>query len=159
MPNPITVSPFTQELRHKMTQLKYSPPRQSSSPTHVPHQLQDCDYIFIRNDAVKRPLTLTYQGPFKVLKHSEKYLTIDQGSRTDTVSIDRVKPAFLEKTPQRTELVLTRPDTEPAPTKPPSWTACQETDQTLESSMPPSRHTRSGRKVTFPSRYKTYIYY
>ncbi|CAE1278972.1 unnamed protein product [Acanthosepion pharaonis] len=100
---------FPQELRHKMAQLKYTPPRQSSPAIHVPQQLQDCEFIFVRNDAVKKPLTPTYQGPFKVLKRSEKHLTIDRGSRTDTISIDRVKPAFLEKSPRETEPVSTHP--------------------------------------------------
>ncbi|CAE1324893.1 unnamed protein product [Acanthosepion pharaonis] len=99
-----------------MAQLKYTPPRQSSPTIHVPRQLQDCEFIFVRNDAVKKPLTPTYQGPFKVLKRSEKHLTIDRGSRTDTISIDRVKPAFLEKSPREAEPVSTHPEPSPAST-------------------------------------------
>ncbi|CAE1314328.1 unnamed protein product [Acanthosepion pharaonis] len=72
-----------------MAQLKYTPPRQSSPTIHVPQQLQDCEFIFVRNDAVKKPLTPTYQGPFKVLKRSEKHLTIDRGKgRTPSPSTE-----------------------------------------------------------------------
>ncbi|CAE1236829.1 unnamed protein product [Acanthosepion pharaonis] len=99
-----------------MAQLKYTPLRQSSPTIHVPQQLQDCEFIFVRNDAVKKPLTPTYQGPFKVLKGSEKHLTIDRGSRTDSISIDRVKPAFLGKSPRETEPVSTHPEPSPAST-------------------------------------------
>ncbi|CAE1271169.1 unnamed protein product [Acanthosepion pharaonis] len=149
--------PFTQELRHKMAQLKYTPPRQPSPTIHVPQQLQDCEFIFDRNDAVKKPLTPTYQGPFKVLKRSEKHLTIDQGSRTDTISIDRVKPAFLEKSPRETEPVSTHPELSPASTTTQSQPSQPRSEPTPEAPTTPTRQTRLGRKVTFPKKYKTYI--
>ena len=35
-------------------------------------------------------------GPFRVLERSAKYFSLDLGGRQDTVSIDRLKPAFLD---------------------------------------------------------------
>ncbi|CAE1263816.1 unnamed protein product [Acanthosepion pharaonis] len=44
------------------------------------------------------PLTPSYQGPFKVLKRSNKFVTIMRGKDKDTVSTDRLKPDWLEET-------------------------------------------------------------
>ena len=39
-----------------------------------------------------------YSGPYRVISRNEKYFTIQIGSRKDNVSIDRLKPAFLDNT-------------------------------------------------------------
>ena len=88
--------PFIQELRHRMARLKYTLLRQQQTVTFIPQHLRNCKYVFVWNDAVRKPLTLAYQGPFKVIRHSNKYITIRYGDTTDTVSIDRIKPAFSE---------------------------------------------------------------
>ena len=130
-------TPFIQELRHKMARLKYTPPRQQQTGTFIPQHLRNCKYVFVRNDTVRKPLTPAYQGPFKVIRHSNKHITIRRGNTTDTVSIDRTKPAFLENQ-HPTE--STTPSSESAPT-------------------PSRQQTRSGRKVTFPSNLRTDYYY
>ena len=38
-----------------------------------------------------------YQGPFKVIDRQGKVYKLDIGMRQDTVSIDRLNPAFLEE--------------------------------------------------------------
>ena len=43
------------------------------------------------------PLQSPYQGPFKVIDRQGKLYKLDLGTRQDTVSIDRLKPAFLEE--------------------------------------------------------------
>ena len=50
---------FAQEFQHKMAKLAYTP-----------HHLKECEFIFVGNDAVKRPLTPTYMGPFKVVNRT-----------------------------------------------------------------------------------------
>ena len=130
-------TPFIQELRHKMARLKYTPPRQQQTGTFIPQHLRDCKYVFVRNDTVRKPLTPAYQGPYKVIRHSNKHITIRRGNTTDTVSIDRTKPAFLEN--QHPTESMT-PSSESTPT-------------------PSRQQTRSGRKVTFPSNLRTDYYY
>ncbi|CAE1262213.1 unnamed protein product [Acanthosepion pharaonis] len=90
-------SPFVEELRHKMARLKYATPRQQPVNSYIPQHLRDCKFVFVRNDAVRRPLTPAYQGPFQVLRRTDKHLTIKRANSTDTIAIDRTKPAFLEK--------------------------------------------------------------
>ncbi len=68
--------------------------RQQSS--HVPVELQDCRFVFIRHDAHRTPLQCTYDGPFRVLERATKYFTLDLKGKRDTVSVDRLKPAFLD---------------------------------------------------------------
>ena len=79
-----------------MARMKYTPPRQQHTGTFIPQHLRNCKYVFVRNDAVRKPLTPAYQGPFKVIQHSNKHITIRRSDTTDTVSINRIKPAFLE---------------------------------------------------------------
>ncbi|CAE1299287.1 unnamed protein product [Acanthosepion pharaonis] len=90
-------SPFVEELRHKMARLKYATPRQQPVNSYIPQHLRDCKFVFVRNDAVSRPLTPAYQGPFHVLRRTDKHLTIKRANSTDTIAIHRTKPAFLEK--------------------------------------------------------------
>ena len=56
--------------------------------------LQSSDHVFLRVDAVRRPLVPPYVGPFKVLRRGPKTFDILQQGKTATVTIDRLKPAF-----------------------------------------------------------------
>ena len=51
---------FIQELRHKMARLKYTPLWQQQTGTFIPQHLWNCKYVFIQNDAVRKPLTPAY---------------------------------------------------------------------------------------------------
>ncbi|CAE1251511.1 unnamed protein product [Acanthosepion pharaonis] len=132
------------DLRLKMANLCYTPPRHCPSDIYLPHQLKDCEFVFVRNDSVKRPLTPAYTGPYRVLKRADKYFQIQKGIHTDNVSIDRLKPAFIEK--------------------PSSHTTSQSTPQVQENfktpvSLDKPKYTSSGRKVTFPKKFETFYYY
>lgn len=137
---------FIQELRLKMANLSYTPPRHRPVDVHLPSKLQEAEFVFLRTDQVKRPITPAYTGPFRVLKRAEKYFEIQKGIHTDTVSIDRLKPAFLEK---RT---------------PPPTTSPQDDEiyEPSDSDTPPTSEpklTRSGRRVTFPRKFESFRYF
>ena len=53
--------------------------------------------FFERAGAHSGPLQSPYQRPFKVIDRQSKFHKLDLGTRQDTVSIDRLKPAFLEE--------------------------------------------------------------
>ncbi|RWS00431.1 uncharacterized protein B4U80_03733, partial [Leptotrombidium deliense] len=59
-----------------------------------PH-LTRCTHIFLRVDTVRSPLEKPYADPFKVHSRNSKTMIIDRHGKLVTVSIDRVKPAFL----------------------------------------------------------------
>ena len=63
---------------------------------HVPCDLQSATHVFVRHDAHRSLLQRPYDGPFHVLHRSAKFFKVDLGSRTDNISIDRLKAAFIE---------------------------------------------------------------
>ena len=93
------VSPgdFVIRLRQFAQQLRPVPPRTSSSPRiFVPDALATCTHVFLRHDAIRKPLTTPYDGLYCVFSRSDKTMKIDIKGKSVTVSMDRVKPAFLE---------------------------------------------------------------
>ena len=72
--------------------------RHGSTSTNMPPELTNCLYVFLRQDSHRRPLAAPYEGPFKVLQRGAKSFQIDIGGRTETVSVDRLKPAHVDIT-------------------------------------------------------------
>ena len=87
-------------LRHLRTTMARLRPKETShhrqKTTHMPVDLQTCTFVFVRHDAHRTPLQCTYDGPFRVLERAVKFFTLDLNGRRDTVSVDRLKPAFLD---------------------------------------------------------------
>ena len=71
----------------------------------------------------EKSLQPPYDGPYPVVKRTDKYFTININGRNDTVSIDRLKPAHIDSDD-------VYPNTQTPTT--------------------PSQTTRSGRRVHFP---------
>ncbi|XP_078252912.1 uncharacterized protein LOC144592254 [Rhinoraja longicauda] len=78
-----------------------------STAVHVPADLQDCEFVFLRRDSHRPPLQLVYQGPFRVLKRGTVTFTLQVGTRQELVSVSRLKPAHLD--PDRPVLVAQPP--------------------------------------------------
>ena len=101
---------------------------------YVSSDLDSCTRVFVHNDAVKTPLQHPYDGPFKVIKRTNKYFMLEIKGKESTVSIDRLKPAHLEATELAPQLPDISPSTSPVP------------------SSSPHQVTRSGRHVRWPKR-------
>ena len=69
---------------------------QNTRSQHLPRTLQTCPYVFVRNDAHRTPLTRPYRGPYHVLERAEKAYRLSIDGRSDWISVDRLKPAYLE---------------------------------------------------------------
>ena len=99
----------------------------------------------------EKPLQPPYDGPFPVLSRSDKHFTVKLNGRTDTISIDRLKPAHCEtEQPPNTSAhssSRSRPDTASPTTTPTSNL----------NSISSARTTRSGRHVHFPTYLSRYV--
>ncbi|KAH8331328.1 hypothetical protein KR059_000191, partial [Drosophila kikkawai] len=88
---------FAKELEEIMRKIR---PTQTahhdSSKPFVFKELEHATHVFLRNDTVRGSLQPPYDGPFEVKEKQTKYFTINTGARCITVSIDRLKPAFIE---------------------------------------------------------------
>ena len=65
------------------------------TPSRVDRALSTASHIFLRVDAVRRPLVPPYEGPFAVVSrnNSEKSYVILKNGKNITVTVDRLKPA------------------------------------------------------------------
>ena len=91
---------FVVDLRHRIRQLRPVPPvwhGEESRRSFVPQELSTATHVFVRVDAHRTPLQAPYKGPYRVLERRSKYFKLDLGSREDVVSVDRLKPAFLDE--------------------------------------------------------------
>lgn len=75
-----------------------------SAKTFIHKDLATAGHIFVRDDTVRGALQPAYTGPYKVVSRGEKVFKILLKGKETSVSIDRVKPAYV-----LTESVLTAP--------------------------------------------------
>ena len=127
-------------LKTAMRELRAAPVReQPQRSTYVNRDLTSCTHVFVRNDTVRKPLQQPYDGPFRVLDRADKYFTLDLNGQNDKVSLDHLKPAYLE--PNTESSTVANCPSSFSPSSPPPTTT----------TVPP-RTTRSGRHVHFPDR-------
>ena len=104
--------------------------RTQHKPSYVHPDLNTASHVFIRDDTVRKSLQPPYQGPFPVLRRTDKFFVIERYGKRDNVSIDRVKPAYLE-----------REDHPPPSSSPSTHTALDELTDTPLPRPPPTLHT------------------
>jgi hypothetical protein len=85
---------ITQLRRHFEHLLPFPAARQASPTVFVHKDLEDSTHIFLRQDAVRRPLYPPYSGLHRILARTNKTLRIAIDGRPVTVLTDRVKPAY-----------------------------------------------------------------
>jgi len=144
---------YVDKLRVVMRQLRATPtrvPRQRQ--VHINEALSSCMHVFVRHDATRTSLQQPYDGPYKVLRRRKKFYTLLIKGKENTVSLDCLKPAYMEaSTPQAESTYSTVPVTSLAPTSPPLPTA-------IDTTPKPQRTTQSGRRVHWPKHLHDYIH-
>ena len=154
-------SSFVGRLKHHMSHVRPAITRpQPGLPSQQAKDLMSCTHVWVRVDRVKKPLQPPYRGPYKVLERHPKYFVLDYNGKTDSLSIDRLKVAyldedFLQAQPLRTP--MTKRSQPLAPTKAkgllkPSTTTTKPADPMVPD-KPLVRTTRSGRHVHWPKKY------
>lgn len=116
---------FITKFRRQMQALKPTKTaHHGQTPVFTQPTIKTCTHVFVRIDAVKRPLVQPYEGPYKVLSRMQKTFIVQIKGKAQTISIDRLKAAFM-------------------PT---------ESVRIIDTPQPIT--TRSGRRVIIPERYR-----
>lgn len=145
-------SEFVKNLASSMSKIR---PTQTanhdSSKPFVYKALSDSTHVFLRNDTVRKALQAPYDGPYKIKARHDKYFNIIIGEREANVSIDRLKPAFMENAAtDETETanlpVILQSDTV-------NDNAVSQQPSISNPNQPQT--TRSGRTVKLPVRFRT----
>jgi hypothetical protein len=89
-------SAFVRNLRITMESLKPFVPSLPDRTVFQPKDLRSTSHVYVRNDAVRKPLQRPYDGPFPVVSRHSKHFILSRSGKHDSVSIDRLKPAYLE---------------------------------------------------------------
>lgn len=72
------------------------PKRQHHAAHFIPKDLKDATHVWIRDPSPKSSLSPRYTGPYPVVSQDGKVVIIKNKGQDQTISIDRVKPAFLD---------------------------------------------------------------
>ena len=96
-------SQFLRGLQHAMHSAIPPPTMYYTTPQqHLPPNLAQSGYVYVRVDSHRSPLQRPYEGPFRIIATSDKYFTLDINGRSDKVSVDRLKPAYILPNPNNT---------------------------------------------------------
>ena len=68
-------------------------------PVFVPAELPTSTHVFVRREPMKEGLKPLYQGPYCVIRRTEKHFTVYLDGEEKMLSIDQLKPAFLPVKP------------------------------------------------------------
>ena len=157
---PTTSAPSTAEhlatLHRAVDRLKPTSTSHHTAPTKPTSKLPPSQHVFIRRDGHRAPLSPAYDGPYKVIKQTDKVVTIERGSTTDTISVDRCKPAALEDgTAMQQPPPRGRPPraVSPAPVSPPPVSAPSLLPPTSAQPSPPLRQSQRSARGVPPLRY------
>lgn len=97
----------------------------------VNKDLNTCTHVWIRRDSYTKPLQPKYSGPFSVLQRNIKTFQVQVHNKKETISIDRLKPAFFVNNDV-------------------------ENDESNTNFVKKTSTTRSGRAVKFPDRFRVH---
>jgi hypothetical protein len=89
------------------------PNRQHEQAHYVPKELKNATHVWLKDVAPSNSLSSRYVGPYKVLSRTDKTVTVERKGRPDKLSIDRVKPAFLQADVEQNESVAAPNSTMP----------------------------------------------
>ena len=92
------VSQHLRDIRAQMENLKPKPTSAHGAKTagfHVPKALETAQYVYIRRSETKRSLQTPYTGPYTVIARADKWFDVQVGTRTERISIDRLKVAHV----------------------------------------------------------------
>ncbi|XP_047002951.1 uncharacterized protein LOC124620321 [Schistocerca americana] len=103
LPRDAVAPTLAERLRSHMAGLRaHAPTRHGTGKIFVHADLQRCTHVMLRTDAVRPPLRPPYSGPHRVIARGDKTLVLECNGKPSTVSVDRVKPAYVLPAPSAT---------------------------------------------------------
>lgn len=137
------ITDFSARIKSFAEKLRPVPTRHHSAKRFFVYKdLATCSHVFLREEVLRASLQPAYTGPHEVVKRNPKTFQIKVNGKDLTVSIDRLKPAYLlSEDCQTNDYSNLEPQPDPKPLVIPP-------DNTV------TRTTRSGRKVRFPDNYR-----
>ncbi|XP_046991849.1 putative uncharacterized protein ENSP00000383309 [Schistocerca americana] len=103
LPRDAVAPTLAERLRSHMAGLRaHAPTRHGTGKIFVHADLQRCTHVMLRTDAVRPPLRPPYSGPHRVIARGDKTLVLGCNGKLLTVSVDRVKPAYVLPAPSAT---------------------------------------------------------
>lgn len=153
----VDVTDYLSRLRSCVRSLQPSPASRHSGKRSifVYKDLSSSSHIFLRDDTKGGSLKPAYSGPHEVLQRGDKVFKILVNGKEMTVSIDRIKPAYILDTAHTTYNASphTSSHTHTAlNTQPHTQHTTPNTSHGTEENI--IRTTRSGRRVKFPDYYR-----
>ena len=109
-------SQFLTEFKDRMNRLAPPVPAHHTQPAaYVPKDLASAVSVYVRHDAVRPPLQRPYDGPFRVIRREPKFFVIDRNGHQDSVTIDRLKVAYIGEQSSATGQAVPPPTPSPEP--------------------------------------------
>ena len=102
-----TISNFMDKLNGALKKAQAQRKSNNSRATFIHDEIYKCSHVYVRNDAPRKPLTPTYNGPYKVISRNDKYFAIQLRNRCTNITVDRLKPAFRMNTESETPVTDT----------------------------------------------------
>nr|XP_018909024.1 PREDICTED: uncharacterized protein LOC109038438 [Bemisia tabaci] len=135
---------YADKLRSQMATLRPTPASKHSMPgSFVFKDLANCTHAFLR-DETRKSLQPPYTGPHKIIRRDDKTFTLLVKNKETVVSIDRLKPAYVENE-ERGNPVQTKQTEQTEPNK---------TNKTTESSNQTNRGTVGQTRSTLSDKEK-----
>ncbi|XP_012537051.1 uncharacterized protein LOC105837101 [Monomorium pharaonis] len=86
---------FVGKLRRWISKLSLRLKRYGEKNIFVYRDLKEALDVFLRHDAPTEILYPRYDRPYEVVKRNDEFYTIKIGDKSTTVSLERIKPAYL----------------------------------------------------------------
>ncbi len=144
-----TPADYITSLRDKVRELKVVEPRVAPRRVYADKDLSSSTHVFVRHDAVRKPLQRPYNGPYRVISRGDKQYKLAIKGREEVISVDRLKPAHVDNTC----------DAEPRHKADTAYTSQQSsktnvaantTTSKIDTTSMKGKLLRSGRRVHFP---------
>ncbi|CAB3228207.1 unnamed protein product [Arctia plantaginis] len=148
------VTDYLSRIRMFARQLQPLPAsRHGNRTVFVSKDLATASHILLREEINRGSLKPAYTGPYEVLQRNDKVLTILMNGKKVTVSVDRIKPAYIlhDSHTRNTHL---NSDTNQHTSYTPLLHNSSQTPSQPDPEELNVRRTRSGRKVHFPDYYR-----